>query len=83
MVGRYPDYFNPPNPKADEMAGSGAYSHYQGELDVARLKKMSFRLNWNASFEWPWFGLFLPPVPSWKARGARRGRQFCSRIGQG
>ncbi len=69
MVGRYPDYFNPPNPKADEMAGCGAYSHNQGEWDVARLKKMGFRVNWNASFEWPWFGMFLPPAPSWKSAG--------------
>ena len=64
MVNRYPAYFNPPNPSADDMAGCGAYSFYEGDLDVARFKKMAFRINWKASFDFPYIGMFLPPVAS-------------------
>lgn len=64
MANRYPAYFNPPNPVADDMAGCGAYSTFEGDLDVARYKKMSFRVNWKASFDFPYIGMFLPPVAS-------------------
>jgi hypothetical protein len=73
MVGRYPQYFDPPNPGVNKMAGMGAYSHYQGEIDKTYFKKMSFRINWDASFEWPYFGMFFPPVKKsiwWKSGGA-------------
>ena len=63
MVGRYPEFFDPPNPKAHEMAGCGAYSAYEGDLDAAKLRKMAFRINWKASFDFPYMGMFLPPVP--------------------
>ena len=62
MVRHYPRSFNPSVPLADSMAGCGAYSSYQGPLDVAKLKAMAFRLNWQASFEFPYMGMFLPPV---------------------
>jgi hypothetical protein len=65
MVNRYPDFFNPPNPNVDAMAGTGSYSHDRGELDdreVSRLKKMAYRINWDAKFDWPYFGMFLPPM---------------------
>lgn len=62
MVGRYPQYFDPPNPAADEMAGTAAYSSYEGEMDVAKCMRMSFRVNWKASFDFPYMGMFLPPV---------------------
>jgi hypothetical protein len=64
MVKRYPSYFNPPNPAADDMAGCGAYSSHEGDLDVERFKKMTFRVNWKASFDFPYIGMFLPPVKS-------------------
>lgn len=64
MVNRYPEYFNPPNPKAGEIAGCGAYSSYEGDLDAAKFKKMAFRVNWKASFDFPYMGMFLPPVKS-------------------
>ncbi len=64
MVNRYPNYFNPPNPAADDMAGCGAYSYYEGDLDAERFKKMAFRVNWKASFDFPYIGMFLPPVKS-------------------
>jgi hypothetical protein len=62
MVKRYPDYFNPPNPKTYEIAGTAAYSAFTGELDANKFKKMAYRVNWLASFDFPWYGMYLPPV---------------------
>lgn len=63
MTSRYPRYFDPTVPAANEIAGTAAYSTYQGELDVAKLRRMAFRVNWQASYEFPYFGMFLPPCP--------------------
>ncbi len=62
IVKRYPNYFDPPNPKVHAMAGCGAYSSYEGDLDAAKFKAMAFRINWKASFDFPYMGMFLPPV---------------------
>lgn len=64
MVKRYPEFFKPPNPKAAEIAGCAAYSHYTGPLDAGKFQKMAFRVNWRASFDWPYMGMFIPPVKS-------------------
>ena len=69
MVERYPDYFNPPNPAASEMAGMGAYSRHEGELDAAKFHRMAFRINWKASFDFAYLGMYLPPdrsVGEWR-----------------
>lgn len=62
LVTRYPRYFEPHLPLAAELAGCGAYTTYEGQLDVARLAAMGFRVNWKASFDFPYMGMFLPPV---------------------
>ena len=62
MVRRYVEYFEPPNPRAHEIAGCGAYSIHEGDLDVEHLRRMAFRVNWKASYDFPYMGLFLPPV---------------------
>ena len=62
MVRRYPDYFEPPNPRAHDLAGCGAYSTYEGDLDVEHLRRMAFRVNWKASYDFPYMGMFLPPA---------------------
>ena len=62
MTKRYPRFFDPPNPKADQMAGCGAYTGYEGPLDVAHLKKMAFSVNWKLSDDFPYMGMFIPPV---------------------
>ena len=62
MVKRYRPYFDPPNPKALEMAGCGAYSGWDGSLDAERIKRMGLRVLWDAAFDWPYFGMFIPPV---------------------
>ena len=58
----YPEYFNPANPAADEMAGTGGYSDSDVDFDVAKMKKMAFSVNWRASFDFPYMGMFIPPV---------------------
>lgn len=63
MAGRYPEYYDPPNPHVQEMAGCGAYSSHATDFDVERLKRMAFRVNWKASFDFPYMGMFVPPVP--------------------
>ena len=62
VAGRYPEYFNPSNRLADEMAGTAAYSGREDDFDTAKLRRMAFRTNWKASFDFPYMGLFLPPV---------------------
>jgi hypothetical protein len=63
MVQRHPEYFNPPNPKADAMAGCGAYSADERQFDTATLRRMAFRINWKCSEDFAYMGMFLPPMP--------------------
>ncbi len=72
-VARYPGWFEPPLPASRALAGCGAYTGYEGELDAARLAAMGFRVNWKASFDFPYMGMFLPPVERearWKRFGS-------------
>ena len=64
MVQRYQPFFDPPNPKVEEMAGTGAYSGWNGPLDVPRLKQMAYSVLWEAAFDWPYMGMYFPPVDS-------------------
>lgn len=59
---RYRQYFDPPNPVADDLAGTGAYATQDAPFDVAKMKRMAFRTNWNATFDFPYLGMYLPPV---------------------
>ena len=74
MSHNYPEYFNPENPRADGMAGTGAYSDSDVDFDVAKMKSMAFSVNWRASFDFPYMGMFIPPVAGkeeWKRFGGR------------
>lgn len=62
MVSKFPPYFDPPNPSAGKIGGLGAYSGYEGPLDVAKYRAMGFKVNWKASIDFPYMGMFLPPV---------------------
>jgi hypothetical protein len=64
MVERYPNFFAPPNRSAYDLDGCGSYAGNEGDLDVGKLKKMAYSLNWNARFDWPFQGLSIPPVKS-------------------
>jgi hypothetical protein len=63
MTERYPEYFHPPLASAGELGGTGAYSSYEGDLDAEKLKRMAFTVNWKASFDYPYQGMWMPPVP--------------------
>jgi hypothetical protein len=62
MTARYPKFFQPPLARADEMAGCAAYSGDEDPIDVAKYKKMSFRNNWKLCDDFPYMGMFIPPV---------------------
>jgi hypothetical protein len=62
MVHRYAPYFDPPNPRAHAVAGLGAYSAWEGALDAPKLNAMGFKVNWKASYDFPYMGMFLPPI---------------------
>ncbi len=62
MSNKYSEYFNPVNPQAHELGGTGAYSNHFDKFDVDKMKKMCFTVNWQASFDFPYMGMFLPPV---------------------
>lgn len=62
IVATKPAWFEPPNPLAAEVGGAGAYSGFEGEIDRAKLHKMAFSFNWKASIDFPYMGMFLPPV---------------------
>ncbi|MGA2247289.1 MAG: NPCBM/NEW2 domain-containing protein [Verrucomicrobiota bacterium] len=62
LVARYPKFFDPPNPLADQMAGCAAYSGDESPIEVAKFKRMAFRINWKLSDDFPYMGMFIPPV---------------------
>jgi len=73
MTANYPEYFNPNVAIADEIAGTGAYSSLETAFDLEKMKKMAFGVNWKASFDFPYMGMFIPPVLSDTARWPRFG----------
>jgi hypothetical protein len=62
MTARYPKFFEPPLPAADAMAGCAAYSGDEEPIDVAKYKKMAFRVNWKLDDDMPYMGMYIPPV---------------------
>ncbi len=62
MTKRYPLFFDASHALASELAGCGAYSGNENPVDVAKLKKMGFRLNWKLSDDFAYMGMFIPPV---------------------
>lgn len=72
MIKRYPEYFNPKIPDVDKFGGTGAYSNYFSAFNKEKMKKMAFTVNWQASFDFPYMGMFIPPVKkeeSWQRFG--------------
>lgn len=74
MTERYPQFFEAPNPRAHRIAGCGAYSICESPVDVAKFRKMAFGFNWKLSDDFPYMGMFVPPVKAaeepWKRSGA-------------
>lgn len=73
MIANYPGYFNPNIPLADEIAGTGAYSSLETAFNLEKMKNMAFGVNWKASFDFPYMGMFIPPVASDTTRWPRYG----------
>jgi len=72
MADRYPRYFLPQNKQAYRLAGTGAYAGSFKIKDEYKLREMDFKTNWQASFDFPYMGMFLPPVKKgeqWKRFG--------------
>jgi hypothetical protein len=57
-------FFDPNLPQADDIAGTGAYSSLETPFDLDKMEKMAFGVNWKASFDFPYMGMFIPPVES-------------------
>ena len=62
MARRYREFFDSPNLRARQIAGTGAYSSHGTDFDAEKMKAMAFMVNWKASFDFPYMGMFLPPV---------------------
>jgi hypothetical protein len=73
MVNKYVDYFNPVNPDAGKISGCGAYSAYEGNIDIDIYKRMGGIVNWKASLDFPYMGMFVPPVATDTTRWRRFG----------
>jgi hypothetical protein len=77
MAGKYPAFFYPAAGNALEVCGLGAYSSYEGEIDAGKYRNMGGIINWKASFDFSYMGMFIPPVPSdttpWKRFDATSG----------
>jgi len=71
MTARYSDFFEPPNPRADMMAGCAAYSGDEEPIDVEKYKKMAFRVNWKLDDDMPYMGMYIPPVTNADERWER------------
>jgi hypothetical protein len=78
-IDRYEEEFVPKCSIAGEISGCGAYSSFEGKLDIEKYKKMGGIVNWKASFDFPYMGYFIPDVRSdnekWK-------RMDCSSSGE-
>ena len=75
MRARYPAYFEPAFAAAHEISGTGAYSASEVPFDAGKMRRMAFSVNWKASFDFPYMGMFLPPVggEAWHRYGGDSG----------
>ena len=80
MVKRYPQFFDPPNPKSAQIAGCGAFcSSYAGELDAEKMQAMACRVNWGYGFTFPYIGMYLPYVEEGREWTSFEGRKTSTR----
>ena len=77
MSGRYPQFFEAPNPRTHQLAGCGAYSICEAPIDAAKFKKMAFGFNWKLSDDFAYMGMFLPPVKAADQKWLRSGMEPC------
>lgn len=66
----YAAYIDAPLATAHLVSGTSAYSSRWMDFDADIMRRMAFGVNWKASFDFPYMGLFIPPVApetSWSA----------------
>ena len=73
MTINYPGFFDPNVPLAHDISGTGAYSSLETAFDLEKMRRMAFGVNWKASFDFPYMGMFIPPVESDATRWRRYG----------
>ncbi len=79
MTQRYAAYFEPSNSShAFELNGTSAYTNHDVNFDVQKMKDMAFATNWQASFDFPYMGMFIPPVKGEKTEWKRFGGEMTS-----
>jgi len=52
-----------PIPRPMKSQGAARTRAIPTDFDAERLMRMAFRINWKASFDFPYMGMFIPPVP--------------------
>jgi len=62
LTKRHAEFFEAPNPRVHQLAGCGAYSICEAPVDAAKLHHMAFGFNWKLSDDFPYMGMFIPPV---------------------
>lgn len=89
MTANYPEFFDPNIPLAREIDGTGAYSSLETGFDTGKMRRIAFGVNWKASFDFPYMGMFIPPVVDetrpWKRYGGgstslRAMREYAARM---
>lgn len=75
MTERYPTYFEAPNPRAHQIAACGAYTLCEAPIEVEKFKKMAFGFNWKLSDDFPYMGMFIPPVKDMDEKWTRSGSE--------
>jgi hypothetical protein len=53
-------YFVPKTEATWRVAGNGAYSEYEGEVDSYQLLRSGLQFNWKASYDYVYMGMYLP-----------------------
>jgi hypothetical protein len=71
VVDRYPQYFKPKLKNALDLCALGAYSSRDVDFDIDKYKRMGGVINWKASFDFPYMGMFIAPVPTDTTRWKR------------
>ena len=61
-VKKFSDWFDPVNPKVQEFGGTSSYSYETKAFDADKMNRMAYKPNWDATFQFPYMGLFLPEV---------------------
>ncbi|HTY59484.1 MAG TPA: hypothetical protein VMF59_11740 [Bacteroidota bacterium] len=77
VAAKYPAFFQPAARHALDVCGLGAYSSFEGTVDAAKYQRMGGIVNWKASFDFSYMGMFIPPVAGdttrWKRFDATSG----------